>query len=313
MSTSGTAAALRVLHARAQPLITPLAHDALSARLIARAGFQAFNIGGSAMLAARYALPDLGLAALGEMVAGARDILDATPLPCMVDADDGYGDIKSVAHTIESYERLGAAGAFLEDQVRTSKRPGAQAARGVVALEIMEQKLRAALAARRDPAFVIVGRTDAAGAEGLDEALRRAERFLKIGADGVFVAGLKTPADYARVGGAFKGSWNATVMLEGGRTPWIPPAELFAMGFSQISYPNSLILRTAGAIERGLRRLQELAAGRDIGVGVDELAFDVLDQAVGLDRWNEIDRKFIVNVGANERTKIAGFAPGGGR
>jgi 2-methylisocitrate lyase-like PEP mutase family enzyme len=291
MSPPGKGTALRELHARGRPLITPLAHDALSARLIAAAGFQAFNIGGSAMLAARYALPDIGLAALGEMLAGARDILDAVPLPCMIDADDGYGDVKSVAHTIERYEAIGAAGAFLEDQVRTGKRPGSQAARGVVPLEIMEQKLRAALAARRDPAFVVIGRTDAAGAEGLDEALRRAERFLALGADGVFVPGLKSEAELARVGAAFKGSWNAAVMLEG-RGPWLTPAELFALGFSQVSYPNSLILRTTAAIERGIKRLSELAAGRDIAAAKEELPFETLQKALDLERWGAIEGKF---------------------
>jgi 2-methylisocitrate lyase-like PEP mutase family enzyme len=84
-------ASLRELHRAHRPLVSPLAHDALSARLIERAGFKTFNIGGSAMLAARYALPDLGLAGYAEMLAGIRDITDASKLPCLVDADDGYG------------------------------------------------------------------------------------------------------------------------------------------------------------------------------------------------------------------------------
>jgi len=294
MSRPTPGAAFRAIHAAAKPLLTPLAHDALSARLIQRAGFKAFNIGGSSLLAARHALPDLGLAALGEMVAGLRDILDATPLPCLVDADDGYGDVKSVVHTIQSYERIGAAGALLEDQLRTGKQPGANAARGVAPLEVIEQKLKAAMAARHDRDFVIIARTDAAGAEGLDEALRRGERFLKLGADGVFVAGLRTPEEFARVGGAFKGSWNAGVMFEGGRTPWIAPAELYAMGFSQVSYPNSLILRVAQSMDDALRRLAELAAGREarLGADADELGFAALEEAVALRRWGDIEREF---------------------
>ncbi len=294
MSSPTPGAAFRAIHAAARPLLTPLAHDALSARLIARAGFKAFNIGGSALLAARHGLPDLGLAALGEMVAGVRDILDAAPLPCLVDADDGYGDVKSVVNTIESYERIGAAGALLEDQLRTGKQPGANAARGVAPIEVIEQKLRAAMAARRDGDFVIIGRTDAAGAEGLDEALRRGERFLRLGADGVFVAGLRKPEEFARVGAAFKGSWNAAVMFEGGRTPWMPPAELYGMGFTQVSYPNSLILRVAHTLDQALRRLGELAAGGDpgLGAGAAELGFQALEEAVKLRRWGEIEQKF---------------------
>ena len=130
---------LRELHREHQPLVSPLAHDALSARLIERAGFKTFNIGGSAMLAARYALPDLGLAGSAEMLAGIRDIVGASTLPCLVDADDGYGDVKSVVRTIQGYETAGVSGALLEDQSREAKQPGAASARSVVPLEIMEQ------------------------------------------------------------------------------------------------------------------------------------------------------------------------------
>jgi len=115
---------LRQVAAEERPLVTRVAHDALTARLIARAGFKAIAIGGSSMLAARYGLPDLGLAALGEMVDGAREIVAATDLPCIIDADDGYGDVKSITRTVQSYEIAGAAGVLLEDQTRDGKQPG---------------------------------------------------------------------------------------------------------------------------------------------------------------------------------------------
>ncbi|HEY6893534.1 MAG TPA: isocitrate lyase/phosphoenolpyruvate mutase family protein, partial [Rhodanobacteraceae bacterium] len=118
-----TRPSLRTALAAEQPLVTPLAHDALSARLIERAGFRAFTIGGSAMLAARYALPDLGIAARGEMADGIRDIAMATPLPFLADADDGYGDAKSVARTVTTYEALGVGGMLIEDQRRDRKQP----------------------------------------------------------------------------------------------------------------------------------------------------------------------------------------------
>ena len=168
---------LRELHRDHKPLVSPLAHDALSARLIEHLGFKTFNIGGSALLAARHALPDLGLAGFAEMLAGVRDIVEASKLPCLVDADDGYGDVKSVVRTIQGYEAAGVSGALLEDQSRERKQPGAASASCVVAMEIMEQKLKAAQTARRSPDFVIIGRTDAYGVEGLDAALKRAERI----------------------------------------------------------------------------------------------------------------------------------------
>jgi 2-methylisocitrate lyase-like PEP mutase family enzyme len=288
---------LRELHRKHQPLVSPLAHDALSARLIERAGFKTFNIGGSAMLAARYALPDLGLAGFAEMLAGIRDITEATKLPCLVDADDGYGDVKSVVRTIQGYETAGVSGALLEDQSRESKQPGAASARSVVSLEIMEQKLKAAMEARRNPDFVIIGRTDAYGAEGLDAALKRAERFLRLGADGVFVAGLKTPEDYVRVGKAFKGAWNCAAIFEAAATPWLTPAELFAMGFSQIAYPNILIGRVAKATETGLRRLAQLAAGQNNAFkdGQQEMDLKGLADALDLKKWTELESKFLQN------------------
>ena len=286
---------LRELHRKHQPLVSPLAHDALSARLIERAGFKTFNIGGSAMLAARYALPDLGLAGFAEMLSGIRDITEATKLPCLVDADDGYGDVKSVVRTIQGYETAGVSGALLEDQSRESKQPGAASARRVVALEVMEQKLKAAMEARRNPDFVIIGRTDAYGAEGLDAALKRAERFLRLGADGIFVAGLKTPDDYVRVGKAFKGAWNCAAIFEAAATPWLSPAELFNMGFSQVAYPNILIGRVAKATETGLRRLAQLTAGQHNAFrdGEQEMDLKGLADALDLKRWTELERKFL--------------------
>lgn len=285
---------LRELHREHKPLVSPLAHDALSARLIEGAGFKTFNIGGSAMLAARYALPDLGLAAFAEMLAGIRDIVDASKLPCLVDADDGYGDVKSVVRTIQGYETAGVSGALLEDQSREVKQPGAASARSVVPLAIMEQKLKAAMEARRNPDFVIIGRTDAYGAEGLDAALKRAEQFLQLGVDGIFVAGLKTSADYVRVGNAFKGNWNCAAIFEAAATPWLTPAELFNMGFSQVAYPNILIGRVAKAMEQGLRRLGQLAAGKEgaFSNGEQEMALQSLADALDLQKWNALEKKY---------------------
>jgi 2-methylisocitrate lyase-like PEP mutase family enzyme len=274
--------------------VSPLAHDALSARLIAQAGFKTFNIGGNAMLAARYALPDLGLAALGEMTDGIRDIVAATPLPALVDGDDGYGDVKSVVRMIETYEAMGCAGTLLEDQVREGKQPGAATARGVAPMEMFEQKLRAAMDARRDKDFVIIGRTDSFGAIGMDEALRRGERFLKLGVDGIFIAGLKTVADYEKVGAAFKGQWNAAAIFQGGATPFLSPADVYRMGFSQVAYPNLLIGRVAKAVETGLDRLRHFAGGKaDAFKDRDgELALKSLGEAVQTGRWGDIEKKY---------------------
>src|SRR5262249_36847910 len=172
------------LLARGEPLILPCAHDALSARLIERAGFAAYSIGGFPLVGARHALPDIGLVAFGEMSAGMRDIMAASRLPGVVDGDDGYGDAKNVARPGMGYEGMGAAAIFIEDQ-RAPKRCGHMAGKDVIEASAMAEKVRAAAAARRD--IFLIARTDARAVHGLDEALRRAELYLQAGADGVFV------------------------------------------------------------------------------------------------------------------------------
>ncbi|HEY4214032.1 MAG TPA: isocitrate lyase/PEP mutase family protein [Steroidobacteraceae bacterium] len=282
--------ALRAAHRSGAPLITPLAHDAFSARLIAAAGFPAFNIGGSSLLAARYGLPDLGIAALGEMTSAIQDVVGAVGLPCLADADDGYGDIKSVVRTIQSYEQIGVAGLLLEDQARAAKQPGDSAALAVLPTREMVQRLRAALAARRT-GLVVIARTDALGLEGLDGALRRAEQYLRAGADGVFVAGLTTQAQYERVGAAFRGSWNMAAQFEGRSSPWLTPQALHALGFSQIAYPMLLIQRIAGVLEQTLASLRQYAAGeRASPAHVELLSASGFRTAVELDRWTAIER-----------------------
>lgn len=276
---------------RETPLVTPLAHDALSARLIEDAGFNAFTVGGSALLAARHAYPDIGLIGLTDMVDGLRDIAAASCLPFLADADDGYGDVKSVARTVAAYEAIGVSGFLLEDQDRDRKQQRAEKAAAVVDEAVIEAKLRMALAVRRNPETFVIGRTDAYGPLGLDAAMRRAERFLALGVDGVFIAGLRTEADYRRVGAAFKGAFLSAAMFEGGDTPWLSPADLGAMGFTQVSYPSSLLLRAVGALQDGLSALRRHADGVEALTPFAQAvpARDGLDRAVKLSGWRAIE------------------------
>jgi 2-methylisocitrate lyase-like PEP mutase family enzyme len=286
-----TRPSLREALKRETPLVTPLAHDALSARLIEQAGFHAFAVGGSAMLAARHAYPDIGLIGLTDMVDGLRDIAAASSLPFIADADDGYGDVKSVARLVAAYEAIGVSGFLVEDQSRDHKQQRADKAALVVDEAVIEAKLKAAMQARRNPETFVIGRTDAYGPLGLDAALRRAERFLALGVDGVFIAGLRREEDYRRVGAALKGAYLSAAMFEGGDTPWLTPAELGAMGFTQVSYPASLILRVVQALRDGLSALRRHADG------VEPLApmargaelRQVLDSATGLAGWRAVE------------------------
>jgi 2-methylisocitrate lyase-like PEP mutase family enzyme len=274
-----------------RPLIVPLAHDALSARLIGLAGFRAFTVGGSALLAARHAFPDIGLIGLRDMVEGLRDLAAASDLPFFADADDGYGDVKAVARLVADYESVGVSGFLLEDQDRDRKQQRADHGGSVVDRSVIEQKIATALAVRENPDTFVIGRTDAFGALGLDEALRRAERFLALGCDGVFVAGLKTPEDMERVGSRLKGSILFAAMFEGTGTPWLTPAELGAMGFRVVSYPATLMFRIVQTMSDTLSALRaaSLHQGAFPVMSQPDAARATLDAAVELKRWRGIE------------------------
>ena len=278
-----------------QPLVTPLAHDALSARLIARAGFRAFAIGGSALLASRLGLPDIGLVGLADMVDGIRDIAAATALPFFADGDDGYGDAKSVARMIRAYEDIGVGGILIEDQQREHKQQRADRALGIVDRAVIEAKLQVALAERRNADTLIIGRTDAAGFAGLDEALRRAERFARLGVDGVFVAGLKSMDDYERVGRALRGVRLSAALFEAPGMPWPTPAELGRLGFAHVSYPATLLFRLVATMDETLAVLRRHASGGEPmpqQAGAD-VARRILDDALELGRWQEIEGRAV--------------------
>src|SRR5512145_3116334 len=268
-----TRPSLRAALARERPLVTPLAHDALSARLIERAGFAAFAIGGSAMLAARHALPDIGLIGLADMAAGIRDIAAATAIPFLADGDDGYGDVKGVTRLVETYESLGVGGILIEDQQRERKQQRAERAQGVVDAATIGQKLRAALAARGNPDTMIIGRTDVYG---------------------VLVAGLKRREEFEQVGATLRGAFLSAAMFEGGDTPWLTPAALAEMGFTHVSYPATVLFRAVAAMNSVLAALRGHAEGRAMFQPLAEFAQvrESVDDAVRLARWKQIETDY---------------------
>jgi 2-methylisocitrate lyase-like PEP mutase family enzyme len=271
-----------------QPLLLPCAHDALSARLIERAGFTAYSIGGFALVGSRYGIPDIGLAAYGEISAGIRDIMAATRLPVLVDGDTGYGDVKNVAYTIEGYEAMGASAIFLEDQV-APKRCGHMAGKDVIPAAEMVAKIKAAVGARRSKDFFIIARTDARAVHGLDEALRRGEQYLKAGVDGIFIEAPQTVQELETIGAAFKGVPQIANMLEGGgQTPVLPPQELKALGFAMAAYPTTLIFRVARTIERALN---DIKAGKPIGTN-DGVNFAEFKDITNYSEWARIEDEY---------------------
>jgi len=276
----------RQLVASERPLVLPGAHDALSAMLIRQAGFKAFFIGGFPVAGVRYGLPDIGLLGLREFADAYRDILAVTDLPALVDADNGYGDHKNVVHVVHSLERLGAQALFFEDQV-SPKRCGHIAGKALVPTEEMESKIRAAAGERLRPDTFIIARTDAREVVGMDEALRRGERYLRAGADGLFIEAPVSIEEMDRIGRAFDVPLLAN-MLEGGRTPILKPVELEQLGFRIVIYGISLLMRITRAMQE---TLADIASGemKLSGTGV---GFEEYKRIVGMDEWTRIEDQY---------------------
>lgn len=278
---------LKALFAQDAPLLLPVAHDALSARLIERAGFQAASIGGFGVVGCRLGLPDLGLASFGEVADAVRDIAAATGLPLLVDGDDGYGDVKNVVRTVRTYEALGISGLVLEDQASPKKCGHMTVERRIVPVEEAEAKLHAALDARRSDDFAIVARTDARSVEGLDAAIERGHRYAALGVDALFVEAPTTVEELRIIGQSFDLPLVVNA-AEGGRTPLLSPTEYAALGFSIILYPSTLLLRIIGASVQALAALRD---GRFLD-GTDLPSFGELTDIMGLPEWMAIDRTY---------------------
>jgi 2-methylisocitrate lyase-like PEP mutase family enzyme len=276
----------RDLVASERPLVLPGAHDALSARLIQRAGFKAYFVGGFPVAGVRHALPDIGLLGQGEFQAAYRDILAASDLPVLLDADNGYGDVKNIVHIVQSYERLGGQAIFFEDQA-SPKRCGHIAGKELLPAERMEANIRAAAGERLDPRTFIIARTDAREVHDLDEALRRGERYLRAGADGLFIEAPLNLEEMARITRELPAVHLAN-MLEGGRTPLLSPSDLAELGFGMVIYGISLMMHAVRTMQAVLA---DIASGefrmRGQGVGFEEFK-----NLVDMPRWSGIEDRY---------------------
>lgn len=278
----------KVLLGEGEPLILPAAHDALTARLIARAGFKAYQVGGFALAAARYAYPDIDLVQFYEENEAIRQIVAASPLPVIVDCGDGFGDVKNVTRTVRGYEELGVAAVFIEDQ-KSPVSCGQMGKKEVIPVAEMAGKIGAALAARRSNDTFVLARTDGRSAKGVAEAIRRAKAYRDAGADGVYVEGLRSAPELERVGKALAGIPLATTMMEGGgQLDWIGPRQVFERGFSMIMYPTTVLFRATRAIERALASLH---SGRPAPQG-EAVDLDSFEEIVGLSAWQSIEERF---------------------
>ncbi len=277
---------LRALLAEPDLLVMPCCFDALSARLIERAGFPLTFMSGFAVSAARLAAPDTGLISFGEMLDQGRSICGAVGIPIIGDGDTGYGNALNVKRTVTEYARAGFAGVMIEDQV-APKRCGHTRGKQVVSFEEACLRIQAAVDARDEGAdILIMARTDARATHDLDEALRRMAAFAEIGADILFLEAPRSEAEMERFCRDIPGPKMAN-MLEQGATPVLPPSRLAEMGYRIAAYPLTLLLAAVPAMERALA---ELKAGRHPqGLA----SFSHLQEVVGFPEYFAAERRYM--------------------
>jgi methylisocitrate lyase len=285
-----TTAAQRVrdLAREGRPLVMGGVYDGLTTRLADQAGFEVLFMGGFSVAATMLGEPDFGYLTQTEMADAARRVCRLTTRPVLVDADTGYGNALNVLRTVELYHAAGAAGLFLEDQV-WPKRCGHMQGKQVVERREWLSKLRAVVSQRQHHDLFLVARTDARAAIGLDEAIARGQAARDAGADAVFIEAPESVAELERIANAIPGPKVAN-MVEGGRTPLLPPAELHALGFDLIVTPLAALLSAARAVRDTYAELRRVGTMR--GALDRLLAFDEFNALIDLDRHYALERRF---------------------
>jgi methylisocitrate lyase len=242
-------AKLRAALATGELLRFPGAFNPLSARLIAEKGLEGVYISG-AVISADLGLPDIGLTTLSEVAGRAAQIARMTDLPAIVDADTGFGEPMNVARTVQQLEDAGVAGLHIEDQVNP-KRCGHLDGKAVVDEDTAIKRIRAAVAARRDPNLLIMARTDIRALDGLNSAIDRAKALVDAGADAIFPEAMVDLAEFEAMRAAVDVPLLAN-MTEFGKSELFSNRQLADVGINIVIYPVSLLRLAMGAAERGL-------------------------------------------------------------
>ena len=275
------------------PGIVPGATDCFTARLIEEAGFPVIYVTGGGTANTYLGGPDIGLVTLNELASQVERISDAVSVPVIADCDTGFGGVANVKRTIRAYERAGAAGLHIEDQV-FPKRCGHFDGKAVVPIEDMLYRLQAALDARTDPDFFIIARTDARGPEGFERALERAHAYKEMGVDAIFVEAPTSREELERIGREFKGINLIANMIERSKTPLLPEKELLAMGFNIILYANAALYLGSFAIRQGMEVLKRERITESL---IDRMtSFQQRQQLIGLAKVDAAERELIERV-----------------
>jgi len=280
-----TAKTLRTLLSQPEILVVPGAADALSARIVEDAGFGAVYASGAGIANVQFALPDIGLLTMTEMVEPIRRIVEAVSLPVLADADTGYGNAVNVTRTVQVYEDAGVAAIQLEDQV-TPKKCGHFSGKEVIPAEEMIQKIHAAVKARKE--MLIIARTDSIATHGIDEAVRRANLYARAGADIIFVEAPTRKDQIAELPRKIQAPLLFN-MTEGAKTPILSHDELHAMGYRIVIHPNLAMRVAARAMQSALAVLQKTRSSELLLPSM--LEWNERQRLVRLPEWETLDHE----------------------
>ena len=271
-------------------LVVPGIYDAFGAIMAARAGFEALYLSGASIAYTKLGSPDIGLITLNELESVVGNVCERSALPIIVDADTGFGNALNVQRTIKLLERAGAAAIQIEDQ-SLPKRCGHLDGKTLVNTVEMNGKIKAALDARSNNDTVIIARTDAIGVEGYDLAMERAAGFIESGADILFIEAFQNVKQIAGAVERFGNQIPLLVnMVEGGKTPMLPAAELETMGFSVVIFPGGLVRAIAHTAEQYFSSLNEMGSTRHYQNKMFD--FEELNELLGTDRILEAGKQY---------------------
>ena len=284
MTTQTKPARLRELVAKGA-IMMPGVPNASMARQVERLGFDAVYISGAGMANATAGVPDIGLLTLTEVVQLAGYIARAVKIPAIVDADTGFGGSENVARTIRDLEAAGLAGCHIEDQ-QFPKRCGHLAGKSLVDIDEMTEKIKTAVAARRNTDFMIIARTDARAVEDFDRTVDRAKRYMQAGADAIFPEALQRPEEFRDFAGEIHLPLMAN-MTEFGKSPLLSFKELAGLGYRMVIFPQSAFRVSMKASEQLLRALKESGTQKEWlkEMQTREELYKLLDYDPSAEKW----------------------------
>ena len=280
---------LKQLLRRDQLLVAPGCFDGLSARLVQEAGFEAAYLSGGAV-ARSMGIPDIGLVTMSESIERAAQVVSVINLPIIADADTGYGNAVNLVRTVREFERAGVAAIHIEDQI-TPKRCGHLDGKEVISLGEMTQKLQAALAARTDPDFCIIARTDARGVNGFDDAIERGQAFAKLGVDAIFIEAPQSEEELAEIPRRIPNIPLLVNVFKGGKTPMLPVQRLEEMGYRIAIYPSETQRAAIHAMRTALSTLKREGTTESIDAALT--TFKERDRVVDLESWQKIEQQYL--------------------